>query len=119
MATVKTVAPDVSAVKAAAAEFPTTEASAHLNARAAEMSASAEVGTTTHVATTTAESTSHMAAATTTSHVATAPAASTAAACKCICGHSASQNRTGSHYDHDLAQHFIYSFGRSRPFNET
>jgi hypothetical protein len=94
-----------------------------VNARAAEMSASAEVGTTTtHVATTTtaAESTSHMAAAaTTTSHVATAPAASTAAACKCICGHSAGQSRTGSQYDHDLAQHFIYSFGRSRPFNQT
>jgi hypothetical protein len=118
MATVKTVAPDVSAVKAAAAEFPTTEASAHLNARAAEMSASAEVGTTTHVATTTAESTSHMAAATTTSHVATAPAPA-AATCKCICGNSAGQSRTGSQYDHDLAQHFIYSFGRSRPFNET
>jgi hypothetical protein len=58
-----------------------------------------------------------MAAATTTttSHVATAPAA----ACKCICGHSAGQSRTGSQYDHDLAQHFIYSFGRSRPFNQT
>jgi hypothetical protein len=103
-----------------------------VNARAAEMSASAEVGTTTtHVATTTtaaestshmaaaATTTSHMAAAATTSHVATAPAASTAAACKCICGHSAGQSRTGSQYDHDLAQHFIYSFGRSRPFNQT
>jgi hypothetical protein len=61
-----------------------------------------------------AETASHVAAATTTSHV--AAAAATALVRK---RHSAGQGHACGQYNHDLAQHCIYSFGRSRPFDQT
>jgi hypothetical protein len=86
------------------AYMPATESASHI--AAATESAS-------HM-TAAAETASHVAAATTTSHV--AAAAATALVRK---RHSAGQGHACGQYNHDLAQHCIYSFGRSRPFDQT
>jgi hypothetical protein len=102
------------------AYMPATESASHIAAAAesaSRMPATSEPAAATESAshmTAAAETASHVAAATTTSHV--AAAAATALVRK---RHSAGQGHACGQYNHDLAQHCIYSFGRSRPFDQT
>jgi hypothetical protein len=111
------------------AYMPATESASHIAAAsestyvaaasesASHMPATSETAAATESAshmTAAAETASHVAAATTASHV--AAAATTALVRK---RHSAGQGHACGQYNHDLAQHCIYSFGRSRPFDQT
>jgi hypothetical protein len=98
-------------------DAPTAFAYMPATESASRMPATSEPAAATESAshmTAAAETASHVAAATTTSHV--AAAAATALVRK---RHSAGQGHACGQYNHDLAQHCIYSFGRSRPFDQT
>jgi hypothetical protein len=98
-------------------DAPTAFAYMPATESASRMPATSEPAAATESAshmTAAAETASHVAAATTTSHV--AAAAATALVRK---RHFAGQGHACGQYNHDLAQHCIYSFGRSRPFDQT
>jgi hypothetical protein len=105
------------------ANMPATESASHIAAAPESTYVAAAPEAASHVAaapesashmTAAPETASHVAAATTASHMA---AATTAA----LVGkrHSAGQGHACGQHNHDLAQHCIYSFGRSRPFDQT